>query len=79
MRDRPRVTAREFQVISCILDGMQARDIAKTLGISVRTVKQHKQRVYMKFDIGSKWVKEVRLVWLLSGGWNDTSRTVSLP
>lgn len=75
---KPHLTSREFMVVRSILDGMQNNDIAKSLGMTKRTVKSHKERIFIKFGIENKWDKQVRLVWILSGGWNGTRSPVAL-
>lgn len=43
-----RLTSRELQVMSLLCAGMKDREIANTLGLSVRTVQNHLSRIYLK-------------------------------
>ncbi len=79
MRYRPHLSPTESRVVGCILEGMGNVEIGRELKMSKRMVKAHKARVFIKYDIGDKWIKSVRLVWLLSGGWDDTRGAVTLP
>ena len=47
------LTARERQVMELVAKGCQNREIAKTLGISPRTVEVHKARVMEKLQVQS--------------------------
>ena len=40
-----RLTRREIQVLRHLADGMSSREVAKRLGISYFTVKQHRVRI----------------------------------
>jgi DNA-binding CsgD family transcriptional regulator len=63
----PELTAREREVASLILAGHPSRDIAKRLGISPGTVRNHRLSIYAKLDITSE--REVFLAYLdLIGG-----------
>ena len=72
------LTTRDYHMIQCIHEGLGNKEISAVLGISMRTVKSNKRRLFEKFGIDNRWDKSVRLVWLLSGGWNDTRRSVPL-
>ena len=39
--------------------------MAKELKMGERTVKAHFARLYLMFDIDNRWVKKVRLIYLL--------------
>lgn len=66
-----RLTKRETEVLGCLMSGLKNEETAKALKIAKRTVKAHKNRLYMKFRISSKWVKEVRLVYLVYAEWHE--------
>ncbi len=42
------------QVLDCLLSGQSPKQIAKVLGISVWTVREHIQRVYQRFGVGGR-------------------------
>lgn len=48
------LTAREHQVLSCLAAGMSNRQVAKALGISVRTVTVHVSNLLRKTGTGSR-------------------------
>ena len=50
----PRITPRETQVVAQVLEGHSSDAIAKTLGISVGTVRIHRRNVYAKLQISSQ-------------------------
>lgn len=58
----PALTEREGQVIGLILAGHASRDIARKLGISPGTVRNHRLSIYTKLDITSE--REVFLSYL---------------
>ncbi len=47
------LTEREQEVMRCVVDGLANKQIADTLGISVRTVEVHRARVFDKMDVKS--------------------------
>lgn len=47
------LTAREIEVIRLSAEGMSAAAIAEKLHVSVYTIKNHKQNIYMKMDVRS--------------------------
>lgn len=49
-----RITPRETQVVSRVLEGHSSEAIAKSLGISVGTVRIHRRNVYGKLQISSQ-------------------------
>ena len=49
-----RLTQRELQVISAIIDGATNRDIGKSLGLSEQTVKNHLSNIYDKLGVSSR-------------------------
>lgn len=48
-----RLTDREKQVLTLLIEGLQNKQIAKTLGISPRTVETHRARVMEKLELRS--------------------------
>ncbi|MBG6180270.1 LuxR C-terminal-related transcriptional regulator [Arthrobacter sp. CAN_A1] len=48
------LTTRETEVVRGVVDGRTNRDLAQTLGVSVRTVEGHLHRVYAKLHIRTK-------------------------
>ncbi len=53
-RGTPRLTAREQQVLALIGSGHTPRQVATVLGISPRTVENHKQQIFAKLDVHSQ-------------------------
>jgi DNA-binding CsgD family transcriptional regulator len=49
-----RITPRETQVVSQVLEGHSSDSIAKNLGISVGTVRIHRRNIYAKLQISSQ-------------------------
>lgn len=47
------LTAREKEVVRCILEGMKSKDIAKNLFISTKTVNKHRSNILGKLGINS--------------------------
>ncbi|MGC5305791.1 LuxR C-terminal-related transcriptional regulator [Micromonospora zamorensis] len=50
----PELTAREVEVLGCLVDGMSNKQVAKTLGISVRTVTVHVSNLLRKTGSASR-------------------------
>ncbi|NLJ73199.1 MAG: helix-turn-helix transcriptional regulator [Syntrophomonadaceae bacterium] len=48
------LTARELEVLQCILEGKSNREIAKTLFISESTVKTHARNIFSKYAVTSR-------------------------
>ena len=51
---RPRLSAREFDVLELMADGLQNPEIAAKLGVSVDTVKTHSKHLYRKLRVNSR-------------------------
>ncbi len=49
-----RITPREIQVVAQVLEGYSSESIAKSLGISVGTVRIHRRNIYAKLQISSQ-------------------------
>jgi len=50
----PRITPRETQVVAQVLEGHSSDSIARSLGISVGTVRIHRRNIYGKLQISSQ-------------------------
>lgn len=48
-----RLSAREWQVYRLVGEGRLAREMAETLGVSVKTIESHQQRIKTKLGLGS--------------------------
>jgi DNA-binding CsgD family transcriptional regulator len=53
-RSGGRLTRREDEVARLAADGLASRDIAMRLGLSVRTVDNHLQHVYVKLGVSTR-------------------------
>lgn len=49
-----RLTSREIQVMSLLCAGLKDRQMANTLGVSVRTVQNHLSRIYIKYHVRNR-------------------------
>ena len=49
----PEFTEREKEIIELCRDGLLAKEIAERTGISINTVKNHKNNIFRKLGIGS--------------------------
>jgi DNA-binding CsgD family transcriptional regulator len=54
------VTPKERRCADLLLEGLQGKEIGKRMGISVRTVKQHMRKLFLKYGI-TDGVKHVKL------------------
>ncbi|WP_238547141.1 helix-turn-helix transcriptional regulator [Actinoplanes friuliensis] len=54
LQDQPELTAREREVIGCLAEGMSNKQIARALGISVRTVTVHVSNLLRKTGAASR-------------------------
>jgi two-component system nitrate/nitrite response regulator NarL len=52
--ERPLLTDREIDVLRLAADGLSAQQIARTLNISITTVRTHLQHVYGKLDVSDR-------------------------
>jgi DNA-binding CsgD family transcriptional regulator len=57
----PLLTARQARILQLVADGQSDRGIARTLGISVRTVQAHLQHSYRALDVSSRTEAVARL------------------
>ena len=57
----PLLTPRQARILQLVADGQSDRDIARTLGISTRTVQAHLQHTYRTLDVTSRTEALARL------------------
>jgi DNA-binding CsgD family transcriptional regulator len=57
----PLLTPRQARILRLVADGRSDRDIARTLGISTRTVQAHLQHTYRSLDVTSRTEAVARL------------------
>ncbi|MEV5976599.1 helix-turn-helix transcriptional regulator [Streptomyces sp. NPDC052114] len=60
------LSTRQIEILSLIANGHRDKEIAKHLGMSVRTVDSHLQRLYDRYGVRSRAAIVAR--WLLEGG-----------
>ncbi len=51
---RPLLSARETEILRCLADGLASRQIAETLGMSVRTVETHRHNIRRKLGLAGQ-------------------------
>jgi DNA-binding NarL/FixJ family response regulator len=51
---RPRLSARELQILRCLAQGQASKQVAQALGMSVRTVETHRQNIRRKLKLGGQ-------------------------
>ena len=66
------LTAREREVLDLAAKGLHAKEIARSLGISARTVEVHKSRIMAK--LGARNVAELVRFSLSAGSGNESGR-----
>ncbi len=74
-RSVPELTARERQVMALVAHGLPAKQVARHLGISPRTVEHHQERIRRKLGAPNQ-AAAVRMVLSSGGGieaWEPTS------
>ncbi len=49
--DLPNLSTREQEVLDCLVQGQRPADIAETLFLSVKTVKNHLSSIYVKLEV----------------------------
>lgn len=54
MSDRGRLTARERDVLGLVAKGLPGKQVASLLGISPKTVEQHKTHIYTKLGVANQ-------------------------
>ena len=60
------LSAREMEVLSCVVQGMSNKEIAAILGISHQTVKNHVTSILRKFGVEDR---TQAVVYALKRGW----------
>jgi DNA-binding CsgD family transcriptional regulator len=50
-RKRSRLTGRERQILGLVAQGLSARQVGRHLGISIKTVENHKTRIFAKLGV----------------------------
>jgi DNA-binding CsgD family transcriptional regulator len=60
-----RLSTRQIEILTLIADGHRDKQIAQHLGLSVRTVDSHLQRLYDRYGVRSRAGIVAR--WLLEG------------
>jgi len=64
-----RLKGQTAKVVWLLCAGERIDDIATQLGMARRTVKMHLHRAFMRAHITNRWIKCVRLVYLVSIGF----------
>ena len=59
-----RLTEREFNVISLVVEGLTNSQIAEKLHISVHTVKAHLEAIYDKFGVSNRVQATIKAIAL---------------
>ena len=67
---RARLTSREWEVLRLVAGGLAGKQVARRLGISPKTVEQHKTRIYAKLGVRNQ---TAAVACLLTGGLGGTS------
>jgi len=52
--ERVRLSAREGEILAALAKGQSSKQIARTLGLSVRTVETHRQSIRRKLDLAGQ-------------------------
>ncbi|MFE9748333.1 response regulator transcription factor [Saccharothrix saharensis] len=60
------LSPRQAQILTLIAEGCQDKIIAQRLGVSVRTVDSHLQRLYQRYHVHSR--AAIVAKWLREGG-----------
>jgi DNA-binding NarL/FixJ family response regulator len=67
-RSRPRVSARELDVVRLVVEGRSNDEVGAALGIGVKTVETHLRRMFERFEVASRTELTARA---LREGWLD--------
>lgn len=65
MNQKIKLSAQEVRIIRLLLDAFTIEEMAKEMGLAKRTIKAHLNRLFIKFHISNRFVKQVRLIHLL--------------
>ncbi len=71
---RRRFTPKQKKIAALLMQGYTSAEMCKELNMKPRTLKSHLTRMYDRFWITDRYVKRVRLIYLLwkeQGGPND--------
>lgn len=60
------LSPRQEQILSLIVEGLVDKEIARSLGVSPRTVDSHLQRLFERYRVHSR--ASLVAKWLLEGG-----------
>lgn len=52
--DAPTLTPRQTRILTCVAQGQPTRDIARSLGISERTIKYHLEEAYLRLAVTNR-------------------------
>lgn len=52
--NEPALTPRQARILTCVAMGQPTRDIARTLGISERTIKYHLEEAYLRLAVTNR-------------------------
>lgn len=74
MSDLPLLTQREAEVLGLVSHGLQNKQIAHLLGISIGTVGQHLKNIYQKLGVGNRTAAS--LLFLRSARSENTENAV---
>ena len=66
IQKRVKLSAKEVRLILLLQQACTISEMAQITGMAKRTVKAHFNRIYIKFGISNRWVKQVRLLHLLN-------------
>ena len=69
----PNLTGREKQILEQLSEGHRNQDIARSLGISEKTVETHVRHVLLKLGVDSR---TRAVVWALRSGWYQSNSYV---
>lgn len=47
------LTPREIQVYDLVMDGLNAKEVARYLNLSLRTIKFHLNNIFRKYEVSS--------------------------
>jgi len=73
---QPRLSLREFDVVSLVVDGRSNDEIGARLGISAKTVESHLTRIYERTQVASRTELAARAI---REGWLEMAGTDRLP